>query len=126
MGGELPEQLEANTDVLGQLDAIRLQGSVLMGIASMIEAAREMSTVPYFSFVSPAADAVGLSGESMSAGDIDLTVRLISNGQPHRALPLTGSLCTAVAARIAGIVVAGALSPAAGDGRHHRSYEIGR
>lgn len=37
-----------------------------------------------------------------------------SQGQPHRALPLTGSLCTAVAARIAGTVVAeclGAVAP---------------
>jgi 2-methylaconitate cis-trans-isomerase PrpF len=30
---------------------------------------------------------------------------MISNGQPHRALPLTGSLCMAVAARIEGSVV---------------------
>ena len=30
---------------------------------------------------------------------------MISNGQPHRALPLTASLCTAVAARIEGSVV---------------------
>jgi len=30
---------------------------------------------------------------------------MISNGQPHRALPLTGSLCTAVAAHIEGSVV---------------------
>jgi 2-methylaconitate cis-trans-isomerase PrpF len=30
---------------------------------------------------------------------------MISNGQPHRALPLTASLCMAVAARIEGSVV---------------------
>ena len=41
----------------------------------------------------------------MSAGDADLTVRVISNGQPHRALPLTASLCTAVAASIPGTIV---------------------
>jgi 2-methylaconitate cis-trans-isomerase PrpF len=29
---------------------------------------------------------------------------MISNGQPHRALPLTGSLCTAVAVGIDGTV----------------------
>ncbi len=47
---------------------------------------------------------------------MDLTARVISNGQPHRALPLTISLCTAVAARISGTVVAEALSPTAADG----------
>ncbi|MNC85294.1 3-methylitaconate isomerase [compost metagenome] len=30
---------------------------------------------------------------------------MLSNGQPHRALPLTVTLCTAVAARIEGSVV---------------------
>jgi 2-methylaconitate cis-trans-isomerase PrpF len=30
---------------------------------------------------------------------------MLSNGQPHRALPLTASLCMAVAARIEGSVV---------------------
>jgi 2-methylaconitate isomerase len=48
------------------------------------------------------------------AADVDLTVRVVSNGQPHRALPVTISLCTAVAARITGTLVAEALSPAAG------------
>jgi 2-methylaconitate cis-trans-isomerase PrpF len=36
---------------------------------------------------------------------------MIASGQPHRALPVTGSLCTAVAARIAGTLVAEALRP---------------
>ena len=46
-----------------------------------------------------------LSGAAIAAGDIDLTGRVISNGQPHRALPLTVSLCMAVAARLEGGVV---------------------
>jgi 2-methylaconitate isomerase len=50
------------------------------------------------------------------AGDVDLVARVISNGQPHRALPLTISLCTAVAARISGTVVAEALSASADSG----------
>lgn len=47
-----------------------------------------------------------LSGEMLPAADADLTVRVLSNGQPHRALPLTVSLCTAVAARIPETLVA--------------------
>jgi 2-methylaconitate cis-trans-isomerase PrpF len=39
---------------------------------------------------------------------------MISNGQPHQALPLTASLCIAVAARIEGSVVH-AVARAAGD-----------
>jgi 2-methylaconitate cis-trans-isomerase PrpF len=54
-----------------------------------------------------------LSGDPIAAGDVDLTARFLSNGQPHRALPLTASLCTAVAARITGSLVNQALGPAA-------------
>ncbi len=44
---------------------------------------------------------------------MDLTGRMMSNGQPHRALPLTCTLCMAVAARLPGSVVAEAARPAA-------------
>jgi 2-methylaconitate cis-trans-isomerase PrpF len=37
---------------------------------------------------------------------------MLSNGQPHRALPLTVSLCMAVAARIEGSVVHAVTRPA--------------
>jgi 2-methylaconitate isomerase len=112
-GTELPDQLEANQRILGLLDDIRTQGSVRMGIAPDAEAARSIA-IPFMAFVSPAADAVTLTGEAIRADDIDLSVRVISSGQPHRALPLTISLCTAVAARITGTVVAEALSQRAG------------
>jgi hypothetical protein len=44
------------------------------------------------------------------AKEIDLVARVISNGQPHRALPLTISLCTAVAARLTGSLPSQCLS----------------
>ena len=37
--------------------------------------------------------------------DGDLTARIVSSGNTHRALPLTGALCCATAARIKGTVV---------------------
>jgi 2-methylaconitate cis-trans-isomerase PrpF len=115
-GRELPDELDAKPEMLKLLDAIRLQASVRMGIAPNIEAARSISTVPYIGFVSPPVAAPTLSGETIAADSIDLTARIISNGQPHRALPLTGSLCTAVAARIAGSVVAECLPPSVAEG----------
>jgi 2-methylaconitate cis-trans-isomerase PrpF len=60
-------------------------------------------------------DAPTLSGEAIAADQMDLTVRFLSNGQPHRALPLTASLCTGVAARIRGTLVNQALGPNAGE-----------
>ena len=113
-GTELPEQLEANPKIMRLLDDIRVQGSVRMGIAGDVAAARAISAVPFMAVVSPPQDAPTLTGETIHAAGVDLTVRVVSSGQPHRALPVTISLCTAVAARITGTVVAEVLSPSAG------------
>jgi hypothetical protein len=86
-----------------------------MGIARDMTEAATIPGVPMIGFVAPPADALTLTGDSIAKGDVDLTARFLSNGQPHRALPLTASLCTGVAARIAGTLVAEALGPGAGD-----------
>ena len=112
-GHELPDQIEARPDLLALLDAIRVEASVRMDIAPDIEAARRITIVPFVALVRPPENSPTLSGDVVNGSDIDLIARVISNGQPHRALPLTISLCTAVAARMTGSVVAECLSPAA-------------
>lgn len=103
-GTELPEELEAKADIMKALGEIRVHASVAMGIAPDIEAAHGIRLVPFIGFVSAPQDAATLSGETIAASDADLVVRMLSNGQLHRALPLTASLCTAVAAKIEGSV----------------------
>lgn len=104
-GTELPDALEANAEVMKKLAAIRLAASVAMGIAPNEEEAAKKRVVPFVGFVSPPQDAKTLSAEVIRGADVDLTGRMISNAQPHRALPLTASLCMAVAARLDGSVV---------------------
>jgi hypothetical protein len=104
-GTEMPEALDANAALLEKLAAIRIAASVAMGIAATPAEARAKRVVPFIGFVSGPQDAVTLTGEKLNAADVDLTGRIISNGQPHRALPLTASLCMAVAARLEGSVV---------------------
>ncbi len=104
-GIEMPEALDANRAVMEKLAAIRLAASVAMGISGDLVAAAEITTVPMIGFVAEPREAKLLSGETIRADDIDLTGRIISSGQTHRALPLTGSLCMAVAARLQGSVV---------------------
>ena len=115
-GRELPGELEADPQALARLQAVRVAASQAMGIAKSEAEARAIAVVPFICVVSAPADAPTLSGERVVAGDIDFAARFVSNGQPHRALPLTGALCTAVAARISGTVVAEALSAGAGEG----------
>lgn len=112
-GTELPDAIEADAALLARLEAIRRAGSVAMGIASDAEAAGRIRGVPFIAFVAPPVAARTLTGEALDPGGIDLTARAMSNGQPHRALPLTISLCTAVAARIEGSLVAEAARPGA-------------
>jgi 2-methylaconitate isomerase len=113
-GRELPEELERDPALLERLQSIRRQASIAMGIARDDAEARTVAAVPIIGFVARPMDAPTLSGDPIAAEQVDLTARFLSNGQPHRALPLTASLCTAVAANIAGTLVAEALAPGAG------------
>jgi len=114
-GRELPEALDQDTALLDKLQRIRRVASVAMGIARDEEEARTINGVPIIGFVAPPMDAPTLSGEPIVADQVDLTARFLSNGQPHRALPLTASLCTGVAARIRGTLVNQVLGPNAGE-----------
>jgi 2-methylaconitate cis-trans-isomerase PrpF len=104
-GTELPEALDVNAAVLERVEAIRRAGAIAMGVVQTEQEARDSRGLPAVGFVAPPTDAPTLSGQPIHAADVDLTARFISNGQPHRALPVTSSLCTAVAARITGTVV---------------------
>ncbi len=104
-GVEMPEELEANGGLLRRLDAIRIAASLKMGIAKTAEAAARIPSIPKVAMVAPAHEARTLAGERLAAEDADVTVRMISIGQPHRAVPLTGAMCLAVASRIEGTVV---------------------
>lgn len=101
-GAELPDTLDANAAVLDRLQRIRRAAAVVMGVARDDAEAGQNVGSPSIGFVAPAMQAPTLSGTAIRPEDVDLTVRFISNGQPHRALPVTASLCTAVAARIEG------------------------
>lgn len=102
---EKPTQIEANEALLRKLEAIRRAGSVAMGIAPDLEAAGQISG-PGIAFVAPPVAMTTLSGRQLAPSDMDIAVRVISNGQPHRATPLTGALCLAVATRLAGSIPA--------------------
>ncbi len=99
-GTELPDELDANPRVLAILAAIRERASIAMGITKTLEEARSRALVPFVGMVSGPQNSRTLTGGRIAAQDVDLTTRMIASGQPHRALPLTASLCIAVAAGI--------------------------
>ncbi|SEM77531.1 hypothetical protein SAMN02799625_00054 [Methylobacterium sp. UNC300MFChir4.1] len=110
-GTELPAALEAVPGLLDRLARIRRAGSVAMGIAPDLEAAARVVHVPFVGLVAPPQDSGSLSGATIRAAETDLTARVISNGVPHQALPLTATLCLAAAARLEGSLVHEAARP---------------
>ncbi len=103
-GTELPDALDRQKDVLARLEAIRCQASVAMGLAPSLSEAAGVLSVPKVAIVAAPTDAPTLSGHTLSAADTDILTRMISIGQPHRAVPLTGALCLAAACRVPGSI----------------------
>jgi 2-methylaconitate cis-trans-isomerase PrpF len=101
---ERPDALERDAALLEKLEAIRRQASIAMGIARDWDQAGKTMGVPKVAIVAPPTETKTLSGRVLAPGEVDILVRLISVGQPHRAVPLTGALCLAVACRVPGSV----------------------
>jgi 2-methylaconitate cis-trans-isomerase PrpF len=106
-GDELPDTLDGDADFLARMEAIRCAASVKMGIAPDLDQARRMTGIPKVAMVTGPRAGKTLSGRELAAGDADIWVRMISVGQPHRATPITGAICLAVASRVPGSIPAG-------------------
>lgn len=91
-GDEGTDELDATPGLLERLDAVRRDAGVLMGLAETPETVAR--AVPKLAMVSaPGTD------------DTDLTVRMLSMGRFHPAVPVTGSVALTLAAAVPGSVV---------------------
>jgi 2-methylaconitate cis-trans-isomerase PrpF len=102
-GGEPPAEIENDARLVAGLEAVRRAASVAMGIAGDQQAAGSLS-IPFVGFVAAPMAMRLASGRDLVANDMDIAVRMMSNGQAHRATPLTAALCLAVSARLPGSV----------------------
>ncbi|MFM9848264.1 MAG: 2-methylaconitate cis-trans isomerase PrpF family protein [Hyphomicrobiaceae bacterium] len=100
---ESPSEIEQNPKLMRSLEAVRRAASVAMGIAPDLDAAGALS-VPLIGMVAPPVSMTVLSGRTLAPADMDIAVRMMSNGQAHRATPLTAALCLAVATRVTGSI----------------------
>jgi len=92
----------ANDGAIRTLDHIRRQAAVTMGLCDDITTAPRV--VPKIALIGPAENQKTLSGAFNPADELSLCVRFISDEQAHRAIPLTGALCTAVATTTPGTI----------------------
>jgi 2-methylaconitate isomerase len=93
---ETPRELTADTAALARLEEIRVAAAVAMGLVATSDTARTtMKNLPLVGIVAPAGD----------RADADVVTRMISAGNPHGAIPLTGAMCLVSAANVPGTVV---------------------
>jgi 2-methylaconitate cis-trans-isomerase PrpF len=94
-GAMSPQQIENHPTIKDQLEEIRCEAAVRMGLAETI--ANVPGSVPKIAIVSAPTD-----GSSDS-----VVVRAMSVGQPHRAVPVTVALAAAAASRLPKSVIHG-------------------
>lgn len=102
-GTILPAQMEKDKELLGRLEGIRREAAVRMGLC---EAPNEAPLAnPRIMFVSRAKDHLLLTGKEAKEEDVDIVVRTVSSGDPHKAVPITVALAVGASARLEGSVV---------------------
>jgi 2-methylaconitate cis-trans-isomerase PrpF len=103
---ESPDRIEAQGGLMHALEDIRRQASVAMGLAPDKEHAAASRSVPFIGMVARVQSWVSLSGRRIGVEEADLSVRMLSSGNAHRAIPITSALCVAVACRTPGTLPA--------------------
>lgn len=101
---ESPEELDADAALMARLERIRRAGSVAMGL-SRTQAEAGLSN-PKVAMIGPPAPFTALDGRRYGAQAYHVAMRIVSVGNIHRAAPLTGAMCLAVAAQIPGSIAA--------------------
>lgn len=99
---EHPDALDAMEEVMEQLEAVRRAAAVVMGIAPNPEATP--ASAPRIALVGPSRAFDAIDGRPFDAESHDLSVRIMALERCHKALTLSGAMCTAAACRIEGTI----------------------
>ncbi|WP_417272854.1 PrpF domain-containing protein [Celeribacter halophilus] len=106
-----PEEIDADKLLMARLEEIRQLASIAMGLTPDLKAAKQRIATPKVAMVGKAADYTDLSSTRHPAATQDVQIRMISAGQAHRAVPITGALALACAAQLGQTVVTECLTP---------------
>ncbi|TVY20869.1 3-methylitaconate isomerase [Lachnellula arida] len=107
-GTILPDEIDVHLPLLSKLDSIRRKAAVAMGLSK--DEASAPGSIPKIAMVSRPKTHALLSGETIEQEKVDLVVRALSVGQPHRAVPITVAMAIAAAANLKGSTVQGKVS----------------
>lgn len=117
-GTELPDELRSNDTIMGRLEQVRGWAAVVLGLVASPELARARSpNIPRVIMISPPQTYRAVGGRDVAASDVDICVRQLAMQRPHKALAVTGAVCTAVACSVPGSIVAEAIGKPADEVR---------
>lgn len=101
IGVEMPDQILHDTKVMDTMEAVRGWAAVKMGLASDPSTARNTSpNIPRVMMVAPSQGYTTMNGCTVDGSEVDIVVRQMAMQRPHRALAVTGAVCTAVASSL--------------------------
>ena len=124
-GGELQADVNADTELLARVEAVRAQGAVAMGLVARAEdATARRPHSPKIAFVAPPSAYAASDGRRIDPAEIDLLARAFSMGPLHHAMPGTGAVALATAAAIPGTIVHRVARPGA-DGKIRLGHPSG-
>jgi len=111
-GSETPKEIDSNSGLSKRIEDIRATAAELIGLVKDRKmASAESPYIPFIAMVSePISYVKFTTGGLVKADDIDLTSRLSFMQQMHKAYPVTGTICTGIAAKIPGTIVNEAFS----------------
>jgi 2-methylaconitate cis-trans-isomerase PrpF len=104
-GPELPDEIESDPALLATLEQIRSSVAEMIGLVRQVRGVREISkAVPKMIVVASRQAYHTSEGREVKADEMNLVARAMSMQRVHKAYPITGAICTAVAASMDGTV----------------------
>ncbi len=109
-GLEQPQDVNTDASLLAQLESLRAQAAVVMGLAATpAQASRERPSNPKLCWIAPPAGFTAADGRVFEASQLDLLARIVSMGKLHHGFTGTGTIALAAAAALPGTLVSALL-----------------
>jgi 2-methylaconitate cis-trans-isomerase PrpF len=103
------------------LEDVRVAAAQAMGLVADEESARtRLTNLPLVAIVRKSTRYRANSGTDVDANRLDIVTQMMSMGLPHKATPLTGAMCLAVACKITGTVANAVANPESGSREEFR------
>ncbi len=99
---ELPEEIEARSEIMAAVEIIRREAAVRAGFAESVDDVP--MAAPRFALVANPAPFTSLDGRTHETDSYDIAARMVSLGTIHRAVMVTAAMCLAAATKIPGSV----------------------